>query len=409
MLASRLVLVALHVGLFSIAAMIGHGTAMADDDWTVYGHDLENTHFAMGENDISPDNVHQLQVKWAYQTTPDIPVDPLFPLTVGDVTVPPAVVDGVLYFPDWAGNLHAVRADDGAQIWKKFFPLDYSVPGKFMFFSRTTPAVADHTLVVGGAKHLIIPTCPVGAPACVPNDGAVVAAINRNTGDLLWSTLVDTHPAAKITGSPSIFGNTVIVWDLHTRQPKKILDVPGAPLEIRCAWGSKSNYCFTTTALTSEVWLIYEDDGGEWQAKKVADIGDVSLVPFPVDISIAADDDFLWVDTWNDGKVRLYDISDPHNPKQVMEQRIGEQINMVSQSWDGDRVYFTSSLLANWDKTEGPPGDVQYFKLYSFDGKALKHEWTIDFLAEKLGSPHQMRFGAYALYGKTAPAKVAER
>jgi selenium-binding protein 1 len=155
--------------------------------------------------------------------------------------------------------------------------------------------------------------------------------------------------------------------------------------------------------------LIYEDDGGEWQAKKVADIGDVSLVPFPVDISIAADDDFLWVDTWNDGKVRLYDISDPHNPKQVMEQRIGEQINMVSQSWDGERVYFTSSLIANWDKTEGPPGDVQYFKLYSFDGKALKHEWTIDFLAEKLGSPHQMRFGAYALYGKTAPAKVAER
>ena len=23
---------------------------------------------------------------------------------------------------------------------------------------------------------------------------------------------------------------------------------------------------------------------------------------------------------------------------------------MVSQSWDGKRVYFTSSLLANWDK-----------------------------------------------------------
>jgi selenium-binding protein 1 len=205
------------------------------------------------------------------------------------------------------------------------------------------------------------------------------------------------------------FGNTVAVWDLHTRQPKKIFDVPGAPLEIRCAWGAKSNYCFTTTALTSEIWLIYEDAAGEWQAEKVADIGDASLIPLPVDISIAADDDFLWVDTWNDGKVHLYDISDPHNPKQVMEQRIGEQINMVSQSWDGERVYFTSSLLANWDKTEGPPGDVQYFKLYSFDGKALKHEWTIDFLAEKLGAPHQMRFGAYALYGKTAPAKVAQR
>jgi selenium-binding protein 1 len=47
------------------------------------------------------------------------------------------------------------------------------------------------------------------------------------------------------------FGNTVVIWDLHTRKPKKILDVPGAPLEIRCAWGAKHNYCFTSTALTS--------------------------------------------------------------------------------------------------------------------------------------------------------------
>jgi selenium-binding protein 1 len=55
----------------------------------------------------------------------------------------------------------------------------------------------------------------------------------------------------------SNFGNTVAVWDLHSRKPKKILDVPGAPLEIRCAWGTQNNYCFTTTALTSEIWLIY--------------------------------------------------------------------------------------------------------------------------------------------------------
>ena len=28
------------------------------------------------------------------------------------------------------------------------------------------------------------------------------------------------------------FGNTVVIWDLHARKPKKVLDVPGAPLEI---------------------------------------------------------------------------------------------------------------------------------------------------------------------------------
>ena len=42
------------------------------------------------------------------------------------------------------------------------------------------------------------------------------------------------------------FGNTVVIWDLHTRKPKKIFDVPGAPLEIRCAWGAHHNYCFTS-------------------------------------------------------------------------------------------------------------------------------------------------------------------
>jgi len=195
------------------------------------------------------------------------------------------------------------------------------------------------------------------------------------------------------------FGNTVVVWDLHTRKPKKILDVPGAPLEVRCAWGPKHDYCFTSTALTSKLWLIYEDDTGEWQAKAVADIGDASKIPLPVDISIAADDSLLWVDTWNDGTTRLYDISDPFNPKEILSEKVGEQLNMLSQSWDGKRVYFTSSLLANWDKKQaGNSGDLQFFKAYTWNGKKLNHEFTIDFLEAKLGSPHQMRFGAYSLY-----------
>ena len=202
------------------------------------------------------------------------------------------------------------------------------------------------------------------------------------------------------------FGNTVVIWDLHARTPKKVLDVPGAPLEIRCAWGAKHNYCFTTTALTSEIWLIFEDENMEWQSKKVADIGDASKTPLPVDISITADDNLLWVNTWNDGLARLFDISDPHQPKQISEDKIGEQVNMVSQSWDGERVYFTSSLLTNWDKTESTGADLQYFKMYDFDGKKLDHKLTIDFVAQKLGYPHQMRFGAYSLYGMNTPQET---
>ena len=140
----------------------------------------------------------------------------------------------------------------------------------------------------------------------------------------------------------------------------------------------------------------------------MADIGDASKIPLPVDISISADDTQLWVDTWNDGMARLFDISDPFNPVEVQQTRIGAQINMASQSWDGKRIYFTSSLLANWDKTEAPEGeDLQYFKSYTWDGNKLNHEFSIDFVAENLGLPHQMRFGAYSLYGQSHPHVAA--
>ena len=197
------------------------------------------------------------------------------------------------------------------------------------------------------------------------------------------------------------FGNTATVWNLHTRKPEKVFDVPGAPLEIRCAWQPNHNYCFTTTALTSKIWLIYQDDKGEWNAKAVADIGDPSKIPLPVDISIASDDSHLWVNTFMDGKTRLFDISDPFAPKQVLEQQIGAQVNMVSSSWDGKRLYYTTSLLGNWDK-KGKDNE-QFLKLYHWNGSKLTEAFEVDFMKEKLGRAHQMRFGAYSLYAKKAP------
>ncbi len=221
-----------------------------------------------------------------------------------------------------------------------------------------------------------------------------------------WNNyMMELGPLMADSEAMKAFGNTMVAWDLHARQPRKVLDVPGAPLEIRCAWGEDHDYCFTSTALTSKLWLVYADKEGEWQAEAVGDIGDASKIPLPVDISISNDDTRLWVNTWNDGMTRLFDISDPHNAKQIFEKKIGVQVNMVSQSWDGTRVYYTSSLLANWDKKSPQGPDLQYLKVYDFDGKELRQTLAIDFLAEKLGAPHQMRFGARALYGDQVTAR----
>jgi len=194
------------------------------------------------------------------------------------------------------------------------------------------------------------------------------------------------------------FGNTMVIWDLHSRKPKQVLDVAGAPLEIRCAWGDGHNYCFTTTALTSKLVLIHEKGGDKWQASEVADIGNPADVPLPVDISISSNDKLLWINTFLDGKTRAFDISDPHKPHQVYEKQVGSQVNMVSSSWDGKRLYYTTSLLANWDKKG--KDDEQFFKLYHWDGKQLNEQFMIDFYAEKLGRPHQMRLSAYSVYGE---------
>jgi selenium-binding protein 1 len=187
------------------------------------------------------------------------------------------------------------------------------------------------------------------------------------------------------------FGGSMVVWDFHTRKPKKVLKVPGAPLEIRWAWGEKHNYAFTATALGSKLWLVYEDEKGEWQAKEVATVGGEGGV-LPVDISLSADDRTLFVSCFGDGKVRVFDVSNPHQPKQIYDKQIGRQLNMVSQSWDGKRLYFTSSLLAHWDK-KGDDNE-QFVRAYAWDGKQLKPSFDLDFAKLNLGRPHQMLFGS---------------
>jgi len=196
------------------------------------------------------------------------------------------------------------------------------------------------------------------------------------------------------------FGSTMVMWDFHTRQPKKVFQVPGAPLEVRWAWGEKHNYALTATALTSKLWLVYADDKGDWQANEVATVSDVKGGVLPVDISLSADDKTLFVGCFGDGKCRVFDVSDPHKPKQISEKQIGKQVNMVSESWDGKRLYFTSSLLAHWDK-QGADNE-QFLRAYAWDGKELKPTFDLDFTALKLGRPHHMLFGS----SKLGPART---
>ena len=239
------------------------------------------------------------------------------------------------------------------------------------------------------------------------------ARINARLNRLLTSSFTGhdnyMRPLPELMGDAEAmqnFGNAIVVWDYHARKPLQILEVPGAPLEIRWALQPDHDYAFTTTALTSKLWGIFLQKDGSFEAVELADIGDPSKVPLPVDISLSADDRFLFVDSFMDGTLRVFDVSKPRKPKLVLEQQLGSQLNMVSQSWDGKRLYFTSSLLANWDKTG--EADEQFLKAYDWDGSKLNKRFEIDFKAEGLGRPHLMRFGSDDFYAGRLPSESSE-
>src|SRR5262245_38739265 len=82
---------ALGAVLATLAVSAIHATPATAADWPMFGQNLQNT-AANGTN--SSKDVSQLKPKWTFTTG-------------GDVSARAAVVNGVAYFPDWAGNLFA--------------------------------------------------------------------------------------------------------------------------------------------------------------------------------------------------------------------------------------------------------------------------------------------------------------
>ncbi|MEW5789282.1 MAG: selenium-binding protein SBP56-related protein [Pseudomonadota bacterium] len=206
-----------------------------------------------------------------------------------------------------------------------------------------------------------------------------------------WNNyMMDLGKMVKDPEAMKRFGNTTVMWDFKAMKPIKVFNTPGAPLEARWSWAKGDNFAVTTTALTSNIWLFEQDKKGEWQAHNVGTIGNPADIPLPVDISIGNDGKSFWINTFMDGTTRYWDFSDRMHPKEVYKMKVGSQVNMVSQSYDGKRVYYTTSLLGNWDKKG--KDDEQFLKMYHWDGKELKLGFEIDFYKEKLGRAHHMKF-----------------
>jgi selenium-binding protein 1 len=286
----------------------------------------------------------------------------------------------------------------------------YALPGRMLVgnLSNTKDRGGVTGLAVYNNKGDFVASYPM--PRANGGDGyGYDIAVNPRRNAMLTSSFAGyrnyMRPLGELVNDPEAmkqFGATMVVWDLKAMEPKQVLAVPGAPLEIRWSLAPQDDWAVTASALTSKIWLVKRRPDGTWEAKDVATIGDPAKIPLPVDISITADGKGLWVNTFMDGTTRYFDISDPEAPRQTYEKVTGKQANMISQSWDGKRVYVTSSLLANWDK--GGADNEQFLRAFHWDGRELTPAFEVDFNKEKLGRAHHMKFGSAKLRPADAPA-----
>lgn len=173
-------------------------------DWPTFGQNLQNTSNGNNQVDISTKNVSKLKPKWVFTTG-------------GDVSTRAAVVNGVAYFPDWAGNLYAVNTSNGRLQWSHQLS-DYGLAAGTV--SRSTPTISNGVLYLGTQ---------------FTNDaasGGVLLAINATTGHLMWKTqpvpTSQSNPLPVITSGVAV-ANGVIYVGMTSWEEAAAAYVPGYP------------------------------------------------------------------------------------------------------------------------------------------------------------------------------------
>lgn len=190
--------------------------------WNGWGVDANNSRFQPADMaGLTAEQVPRLRLKWAY-AFPGASVS----------FAPPTIVGGLLFIGGTDRKVHALDARSGCTLW---------------------------TFATDGAVRAAISVAPLpGSDQFAIFFGDLRAnayAVNALTGALIWKTKVEEHPAARITGAPT----------LHSG----VLYVPVSSLEE--AAGSQVNYeCCTFRG--SVVALEAATGKPVWQAYTIPEV-----------------------------------------------------------------------------------------------------------------------------------------
>jgi polyvinyl alcohol dehydrogenase (cytochrome) len=173
------------------AGRVAVGTAQ----WNGWGRDFDNSRY-QPEPAIRATDVHRLAPKWA------------FGIGGTEQFGQPAIVDGRLFVTSSGGRVYSLDSGTGCTYWS------YDVASRIRT-GVSIGALAEPQRPVRPKKsklklaHLDVLKAP--SAAFFGDDSGTVYALDAQKGTLLWKAQVDTHPLARIAGTPVAYQNRLYV------------------------------------------------------------------------------------------------------------------------------------------------------------------------------------------------------
>lgn len=157
-------------------------TSPAASDWPAHGRDYSEQRFSPLRQ-INTNTVGALGLQWFFE----------MPDRIG-LQATPVVADGVMYISGGWNRIYALDAKTGAPLWQYDPQVDRKVSYRFC-----CGAVNRGVALWGDNVY------------SATLDGRLIA-LNRNNGELLWSTqTTDTSKSYSITGAPRVINGKVII------------------------------------------------------------------------------------------------------------------------------------------------------------------------------------------------------
>jgi polyvinyl alcohol dehydrogenase (cytochrome) len=179
----------------NLCATRAEPVALGSVQWNGWGRDLANTRY-QPEPAIRATDIPKLSLKWA------------FGFQGGLAAGQPTMVDDRLFVTTSAGRIYSLDAKTGCTYWTYD-----AASGSRTAVSIGELGVPKRAAIPRKLKRTLAHLDVIKAPSAAffGDDTGAVYALDAQKGTLLWKTQVDTHPSARILGTPILYGDKVYV------------------------------------------------------------------------------------------------------------------------------------------------------------------------------------------------------